>query len=130
MGLAARGSRMSDAARIAAALADPDRSTHTDLLSQAVERARPMIADCSRTTNERIRFLWAAAKMARELGASDVVFDAFMALAVDAGLIDARGRWITDDVRESARRYGAEDIAHAIRWALRGWNPFEKGPLT
>src|SRR5262249_27334962 len=99
-------------------------------LSRAVERARSMVADCSRPTKDRVRLLWAAGKAARDLGAPDAVFDAFMALAVDAGLIDARGRWIADDVRESIRAYGAEDIAHAIRWALRGWNPFEQGPLT
>jgi len=32
-------------------------------------------------------------------------------------------------VAEHVRRYGAQDVAHVIRWALRGWNPFEKGPL-
>jgi hypothetical protein len=36
-----------------------------------------------------------------------------MQAAVDANLIDRR----------------AEDIEHVLRWALRGWNPFEKGPL-
>jgi hypothetical protein len=44
-------------------------------------------------------------------------------------LIDSNGRWTGEDVRESVRRYGREDVANTIRWALRGWNPFEKGPL-
>jgi hypothetical protein len=43
--------------------------------------------------------------------------------------INARGYWTGADVRESVRPYGAEDVAHVITWALRGWNPFETGPL-
>jgi hypothetical protein len=99
-----------------------------DLLAHAIERVRPMLA--TGTTKERVHLLWAAAKAARDLGASDVVHDAFMALAVEVNLIDKNGRWTGDDVRESVRRYGREDVEHTIRWALRGWNPFEKGPLT
>jgi hypothetical protein len=83
-----------------------------DLLAQAIERTRALLADRTRPTKERVRILWSAAKRARDLGASDVVRDAFAALAVDVALI------------------GREDISHAIDWALRGWNPFEKGPLT
>lgn len=110
-------------------LAHDGRAPPVDLLTQAIERARPLVADRSRSTKERIRLLWAAAKMARELGASDVVNRAFMALALKVQLIDSNGRWTGEDVRESVRRYGAEDVAHAIRWALRGWNPFEEGPF-
>jgi hypothetical protein len=100
-----------------------------DLLAQAIERTRPLLADITRPPKERIRVLWAAAKMARDLGAWDVVHDAFMQLAVEVHLIDSNGWWTGEDVRESVRRYGAEDVAHAIRWALRGWNPFEEGAL-
>jgi hypothetical protein len=82
------------------------------------------------TTKQRIRILWSAAKKARDFGAGDVVHDAFMALAVEVGLIDSKGRWIGADVRPSVRPFGAEDVAHTISWAMRGWNPFEKGPLT
>src|SRR5262249_45447928 len=71
-------------------------------LAPAVEQVRPMIADCTRPIKERIRLLWAAAKAAaRDLGSPDAVFDAFMALAAEVGLIDARGRWTGDGVRES-----------------------------
>jgi len=52
-----------------------------------------------------------------------------MQLVIDTDLINGRGRWTGADVAEHVRRYGAEDVVHVIRWALRGWNPFEKGPL-
>jgi hypothetical protein len=111
------------------ALAREGRALPVDLLAQAIEHARPLVADRSRSTKQRIKLLWAAAKMARDLGAWDVVHDAFMQLAVEVHLIDSNGGWTGEDVRESVRRYGAEDVAHAIRWALRGWNPFEEGAL-
>ena len=98
-------------------------------LEQIIEGIRPMITNGSRPTKERIRVLWAGAKMARELGAADRTLRAFMQLATDTNLIDKRGRWTGTDVAEHVRRYGAEDVAHVIRWALRGRNPFEKGPL-
>jgi len=103
--------------------------TTVDLLTDAIEHVRPMLADESRPTKQRIRILWAAAKKTCDLGASDVVKVACMALAVETNLIDTNDRWTGADVRESVRRFGAEDVAHAITWALRGWNPFEKGPL-
>jgi hypothetical protein len=99
-----------------------------DLLSAAIDRVRPLLMD-DRPTKARIRILWSAAKKARDLGASDVVHGAFMALAVEVNLINRNGRWTGADVRESVRRFGAEDVSHVITWALRGWNPFEKGPL-
>jgi len=100
------------------------------LLAAAIDLARKRIEGITPpATKQRIHILWATAKQARELGASKVVHDAFMALAIDVDLIDKSGRWTGADVRESIRRYGAEDVSHAITWALRGWNPFEKGPL-
>jgi hypothetical protein len=105
----------------------PFSQLRTDLLTQAIERVRPLLA--TGTTKQRVHLLWAAAKAARDLGASDVVADAFIELAAEVNLIDRGGRWSGTDVRESVRRHGAEDIRHAIAWALRGWNPFEKGPL-
>jgi hypothetical protein len=95
---------------------------------QIIEKARPMLAQ-TRPTKERIRILWAAAKAARPLGAAAEINAAFLALAVEVNLIDKHGRWTGSDVRETVRRHGAEDVAHVIGWALRGWNPFEKGPL-
>ena len=53
-----------------------------------------------------------------------------MTLATETNLIDAAGRWTGEDLREDRRRYGREDVAHVIGWAVRGWNPFETGPLT
>src|SRR5262245_10430150 len=69
--------------------------------------------------NVGIRVLWAGAKMAREVGAVGTIHRAFMQLVIDTDLIDGRGRWIGADVAEHVRRYGAEDVAHVIRWALR-----------
>jgi hypothetical protein len=99
-----------------------------DLLNQVIENVRPLLVD-GRPTKERIRILWAAAKKARDLAAPDVINEVFMALAVETSLIDKNGRWTGDDVRDGVRRYGAVDVAHVIAWALRSWNPFEKGPL-
>ena len=47
-----------------------------------------------------------------------------MRLAVEVNLVDQHGRWTGNDVRESVRRHGAEDVAHVLRWAVRGWWPF------
>jgi hypothetical protein len=99
-------------------------------LDQVVDTLGPLLADRSLSTKARTRMLWAAAKKAGNLGSSDVVHDAFVNLAVEVNLIDGNGRWTGEDVRESVRRRGREDAAHIIRWALRGWNPFEKGPLA
>ena len=104
-------------------LARRDRKPAVDLLAQAISRIRPMLA--AGTTKHRIRLLWAAANAARNLGAWDVLHDAFMGLAVEVNLIDGNGWWTGDDVRRSVRRFGAEDVSHAITWALRGWTPFE-----
>jgi hypothetical protein len=100
-----------------------------DLLAQAIEQVRASLADETRPTKERVRLLWATAKVSRDLGASDVLADAFMQLAIDVNLIDQSGRWVAPNVRDNTRPFGREDIEHLIRWALRGWNPFEKGPL-
>lgn len=106
-----------------------ERTASVDLLEQAIERVRPMLANENRSTKERIRLLWAAAKKAREIASSKIILDAFMRLAVETRLIDEHGRWTGDDVRESVRRFGEEDVKHVISWAVRGWNPFEKGQL-
>jgi hypothetical protein len=97
-------------------------------LFQIIEKTRSMLAE-TLPTKQRIHILWAAAKAARKLGADDVVRDAFMALAIETNLINERGYWTGNDVRDYVRRHGAEDVAHVVTWALRGWNPFEKGPL-
>jgi hypothetical protein len=96
-------------------------------LDDAIANARPLLANGA-PTKARIRVLWAAAKKARRDAPPDEIMAAFMALAVETKLIDAAGNW-GKDIRESRRRYGGEDVAHVLRWALRGWNPFEEGPL-
>jgi hypothetical protein len=100
-----------------------------DFLQQVIDNARPQVADRSATTKERLQVLWAYCKHSRGLAAADVLHDAFMALAIEAGLIGADGWWLPTDVRASIRRHGREDIEHVITWALLGQNPFETGPL-
>jgi hypothetical protein len=101
-----------------------------DLLTKAIDLARQRIAEIPPPgTKKRIHALWAACKLARVVDDSKRVSDAFMALAVEVNLIDQRGYWTGKDVRKSIRRHGREDAEHTITWALRGWNPFEKGPL-
>jgi hypothetical protein len=103
-----------------------------DLLSHAIDGLRPILADNSQPVKARMMVLWATAKKARGLGSSDQVHAEFMEVAVETNLINRNGRYTCTDekhVRKSARPYGREDVAHVITWALRGWNPFEKGPL-
>jgi hypothetical protein len=96
-------------------------------LHDAIASARPLLAN-SAPTKARIRVLWAAAKKARHDAPAGDIIAAFMALAVETGLIDGAGHWGAD-IRESRRPYGRQDVEHVLRWALRGWNPFEEGPL-
>jgi hypothetical protein len=96
-----------------------------DFLAQAIERVAPMLADAGKPTKERVRLLWAAAKMARDLAASDVIYEAFRSLAIRTNLIDNHGRWTGTDVAEHRRAFGARDVEHVVRWAVRAWNPFE-----
>ena len=107
--------------------AKPQRAD--DQLIQLIRRIRPAVANGD--VHLRIRALWAAAKYAHahNLAAVDAIADAFMWLAIDAGLIDRRGRWACPGIAEGRRSYGREDVAHVISWALRGMNPFATGPL-
>jgi len=92
-----------------------------DLLTEAVARVRPLLAR-QHPLKVRVRVLWAAAKNACELAASDVVAAEFFRLANDSGL--------TADLNDSARHLsGQETIRHVLDWACRGMNPFETGPL-
>ena len=99
----------------------------SDELADLLKSARAKLAD-GKSAKARTRLLWSAAKSARGLAPADLLRKTFTQLAMDAGLIDKRGHW-PPDVRDSVRRHGAEDIAHVLDWALRGLNPFEKGPL-
>jgi hypothetical protein len=106
------------------------RDDTISLLDQAVERVRPILSGSGLSTKQRVRLLWAAVKMASGLAAADVVEETFIKLAVEVKLIDEQGRWTGADIAEHRIRHGADDVAHVVRWALRGWNPFESGPLT
>ena len=77
-----------------------------DLLTRVIEGVRPLLADATQPTKARIRLLWAAAKHARKLGATDVVSNAFTALAVETNLIDRHGHWTGTDVRDYVRKHG------------------------
>ena len=100
-----------------------------DLLAEAIDQARPILTDEILKTKTKVRAIWAACRLARNMGAPDAVKAAFLQLATETGLIDRAGRWTGDDVRESVKPFGRDDIAHVIDWALRGRNPFEEGPL-
>ena len=99
------------------------------LLDQTIAHVRPML-ERPNPTEARIRLLWAAAKTSsdKKIATHDVLADELFRLAIDAGLITARGFWIADDVAERLRPHGAADIAHVIDWGLRGLNPFQEGP--
>jgi hypothetical protein len=95
-----------------------------DLLAEVIKSVRPLLL--SGPTKVRVRILWSAARSARKLAAEDQIEAAFLELAIEVGLIDRRGWWLGEDVRPSIRCHGREDVLHAIRWALRNRNPFEK----
>ena len=98
-----------------------------DLLEQAIECVRPHVLTA--TIKRRCRMLWSAAKLAFNLATEDQIEAEFLKLAVEVGLIDARGWWLPEDVRAGIRRHGREDLVHMLRWAARGRNPFETGSL-
>jgi hypothetical protein len=83
-----------------------------DLLAQAIEHVRPHL-DRAISTKERVCNLWAAVVAARDLGASDVIYDEFLRLGYDTGLATDLGR------------HADEDLRHVIRWALLDRNPFQ-----
>ncbi len=91
-----------------------------DLLTQAIERVRPLL-NREQPLKTRIRVLWAAAKNAHGFAASDVVAAEFIRLACDTGL--------TADLDNPIRRLsGEETVRHVVSWACRSMNPFETGP--
>jgi hypothetical protein len=98
-------------------------------LTDAIDSLRVILNEPGHSTKIRIRLLWSAAKMASDLDSHRIVRNAFIKLAIDVNLINDDGYWTGSDVRKSVQRYGGEDLDRVIKWALRGWNPFEKGPL-
>jgi hypothetical protein len=84
-----------------------------DLLANAIEFTRCEL-DRAKPINDRVRIFWAAVVAARDLGATDVVRDEFLLLAVDVGLFADLGQ------------HADQTIEHLIRWGLFGRNPFGK----
>jgi hypothetical protein len=79
-----------------------------DLLAAAIERVRAAL-DQTMPLPRRVRIFWAGVVASRNLGASDMIADDFLALAKGCGLHD---------------ELGAETINHLIRWGLLDRNPF------
>jgi hypothetical protein len=94
---------------------------------EVIRRIRPAVANGD--VHLRLRVLWAAAKFARGLATAETITDHFMALAIDAGLIDRRGRWACAGIADHRQSYAREDLSHIVAWGLRGMNPFPEGPL-
>jgi hypothetical protein len=98
-------------------LFEPDgREPAVDLLARALEMTRSRI-NAAQTVKARVRVLWAGAKNARMFAACDVHEAEFRQLTDDLGITRELGR------------HGAEDVGHVVRWAWRGWNPLDVGPL-
>ena len=92
-----------------------DSSAATDLLTQAITYARPLLSR-ELPLPDRLRNLWSAVAAAADLGAVDVVEQDFLALADEVGLAADLGHHSRDDLR------------HVVRWALREQNPFWTKP--
>jgi hypothetical protein len=86
------------------------------LLDRVIGELQPLLGRDS-SIKERLLTFWSVLVESRDLGSSDVIADEFRNVAEESGL--------TDDVG----KHGIEDIEHIISWGLRGFNPFEKGPL-
>jgi len=87
-----------------------------DLLTQAIELVRPQL-ERSRALKERVEIYWSAVTAAVELGAVDVVREAFWGLAEESGL--------AADLKQHADLYHSDKtLEHVTRWALRRRNPF------
>jgi hypothetical protein len=87
----------------------------TDLLSQAIARARPLLAKQTIPLADRLQVFWAVVKHARDLAAWDVHESEFLALARETGL--------TADLGHDADQV----LQHIISCARRGL-PFDVEP--
>jgi hypothetical protein len=96
-------------------------------LDDAVAYLRPLLADATQPTRQRIRLLWTTAKQVRDRAGAAATFNALMALAVETRLINTYG-WTGKDVRDGQHCFGVEDLAHVLKWAMRGMDPFDEGP--
>jgi hypothetical protein len=76
-------------------------------------------------TKLRLRNLWLSAMAVRDRGDRAELEKHFMDLARESGLIAAsRAHY---EAKKQPRRWGEEDVAHVIRWGLRGMNPWCPG---
>jgi hypothetical protein len=88
-----------------------------DLLAHAVERVRSDLVQAG-TLKQRARIFWAGVAASRDLGASDVVRDEFIVLAIDSGLFD--------QLSEKPPYAAAATIDHLIHWGFLDRDPFGK----
>lgn len=86
------------------------------LITSALERARPTIADTARPLRDRLRSWWAIASATRNLAARDVWGNDLVRLAVETGLFAA--------LHKRNRRSSAIDLCHVLAWAWRNKNPW------
>ena len=86
-------------------------------LAQVAARVRVWLIDRTIPVALRLRLFWATVKAARDFAATDALRQDFLDLAHSTRLHHDLGR------------HADEDLTHVIAWALRGWNPFETGPL-
>jgi hypothetical protein len=92
-----------------AATRDDDLRVALAFLEQNLDRRVPVV--------RRIQGFWATAKASRGLGSDEVLAAKFVKLAEQSGLVADLGR------------HGRADVEHVLSGALKGWNPFAKGPL-
>jgi hypothetical protein len=88
-----------------------------DLLAHAIERVRSDLGQAD-NLKQRARIFWAGVAASRDLGASDVIRDEFIVLAIDSGLFD--------QLSEKPPYAAAATIDHLIRWGLLKRDPFGK----
>ena len=80
----------------------------TDLLTEATMRVRAALDEAA-PLPKRARIFWAGVAASRNLGASDVIAEDYLALAEECGLV---------------AELGAATVAHLIRWGLLDRYPF------
>jgi hypothetical protein len=97
--------------------ADTAMAAPASLLAQVANRVRARLTDRAVPAKVRLQLFWATAKAARDFAATDVLREDLLDLAHSTRLHHDLGR------------HADEDLTHVIAWALRGWNPFETGPL-
>jgi hypothetical protein len=93
------------------------RRPAVDLLAEGIAHVCAELA-ANPSVTVRARILWAGVVACRDLGASDVVRDAFIRLAADSGLFD--------QLAALQPHAPAATIDHLIRWGMLDRDPFGK----